>query len=68
MRMDLPTSLATYFKDLVRRTSAPPLEKQRATSRTYDLENETLEALCTALGIEYALVRAAITKNSTRPT
>jgi len=64
VRVILPASLATYFKDLVRQTGAPPLEKQRGTSRTYDLEVATVAAICAVLGMDYAAIAAAITTNT----
>jgi hypothetical protein len=64
VRVVMPASLATYLKDLVRRTGAPPIEKQRGTSRTYDLEDDTVKALCGVLGMAYSALTVTVTANT----
>lgn len=58
VRIRVPDSLARYLKELVGRTSAPPLDKRRDASQTYDLSRSTVTALCRELGIEPQSVRA----------
>lgn len=58
VRIRAPDSLARYLKDLVGRTAAPPLDKRRDASQTYDLTRSTVSALCRELGVEETTVRA----------
>ena len=58
VRIRVPDSLARYLKDVVSRTAAPPLDKRRDASQTYDLTRSTVSALCRELGIEQTVVRA----------
>lgn len=58
VRIVVADSLARYMRDLVAQTSAPPLEKRRDASRTYDAGRDTVEALCGKLGIDKSLVSA----------
>ncbi len=58
VRIRVPDSLARYLKDLVSRTAAPPLDKRRDASQTYDLTRSTVSALCRELGVEQTVVRA----------
>jgi hypothetical protein len=58
VRIRVPDSLARYLKDLVGRTAAPPLDKRRDASQTYDLTRSTVSALCRELGVEQTVVRA----------
>jgi hypothetical protein len=57
-RIVVPDSLARYVRDLVAQTSAPPPDKRRDASRTYDLGRDTVRALCRKLGIEPSSVTA----------
>ncbi len=52
VRLRAPDSLARYLKELVARTAAPPLDKRRDASQTYDLTRSTVEALYRELGVE----------------
>jgi hypothetical protein len=52
LRIRVDDSMGRYLKDLVAQTSAPPVEKRRDASRTYDLGRDTIEALCGQLGID----------------
>lgn len=52
VRIRAPDSLARYLKELVSRTAAPPLDKRRDASQTYDLTRSTVEALYRELGVE----------------
>jgi len=45
-------SLGRLLKELVAQTSAPPVEKRRDASRTYDLGPDTVNAICAQLGID----------------
>jgi hypothetical protein len=58
VRIRAPDSLGRYLKDLVARTAAPPLDKRRDASQTYDLTRSTVEALCRQLGVEADTVSA----------
>lgn len=58
VRIRVPDSLARYLKDIVGRTAAPPLDKRRDASQTYDLSRSTVSALCRELGVEPSAVRA----------
>ena len=58
VRIRVPDSLARYLRDLVSRTAAPPLDKRRDASQTYDLTRSTVSALCRELGVEQTVVRA----------
>lgn len=51
-------SLRRYMSDLVSETEAPPLEKVRTASRTYDVPRDTIRALCRKLGQSPTLVKA----------
>jgi hypothetical protein len=52
VRIVVPDSLARYLRDLVAQTSAPPLERRKDASRTYDLGRTTVVALSRQLGID----------------
>ena len=58
IRIVVADSLATYMKDLLATTEAPPMDKRRDAGRTYDLYTESGEALCELLGIPTAQVPA----------
>jgi hypothetical protein len=58
VRIRVPDSLARYLKDLVARTAAPPMDKRRDASQTYDLSRSTITALSGELGEDPAAVRA----------
>jgi hypothetical protein len=45
-------SLAKFIGDLISETHAPPMEKLRDASQTYDLRRDTIEALCKKLGVK----------------
>jgi hypothetical protein len=51
-RVILPGSLAAYLSDLISETQAPPLEKNREASRTYEIKRGTAEELGKRLGFE----------------
>lgn len=51
-RIVASASLAKYMKDLIAQTNAPPMEKLRDASRTYDLPRDTIRALCKKLGVD----------------
>jgi ethanolamine ammonia-lyase small subunit len=52
IRIVVSDSLARYLKDLVAQTSAPPIERRKDASRTYDVGRATVRALCRRLGLE----------------
>jgi DNA-directed RNA polymerase sigma subunit (sigma70/sigma32) len=58
IRIVVSDSLARYLKELVDDTSAPPMEKRRDASRTYDLGRSTVSALADRLGIGIERVTA----------
>jgi hypothetical protein len=58
VRIRVPDSLARYMKELVARTTAPPLDKRRDASQTYDLTRSTVTALCEQLGEDPQVVQA----------
>lgn len=51
-RIFAPDSLGRYMGDLISQTHAPPMEKLRDASQTYDLRRDTIEALCKRLGVK----------------
>lgn len=51
LRVAMPDSLARFVKDVIRQTNAPPVERVREVSRTYDLPLQTVEELCARLEI-----------------
>jgi hypothetical protein len=51
-------SLASYLKDLVNTTEAPPLEKRKDASQTYDVLRDTIVALAGILGFDKTDVTA----------
>jgi hypothetical protein len=52
VRIRASDSLARYLKDIVARTAAPPLDKRKDASQTYDLMSGTVAVLCDQLGID----------------
>jgi hypothetical protein len=52
IRIIIADSLARYLRDLISRTSAPPLIRRKDASRTYDLGRTTIAALCRQLVVE----------------
>src|SRR4051812_11605956 len=52
VRIRASDSLARYLKDIVGGTAAPPLDKRKDASQTYDLTSGTVAALCEQLGID----------------
>lgn len=58
IRIVVPDSLARYLRELVAQTSAPPPERRKDASRTYDLGRTTVVALCKQLGIDPKAVSA----------
>lgn len=49
--VELSESLARYMRDVIAQTNAPPIEKLREVSRTYELSRQTVTELCGKLGI-----------------
>lgn len=66
VRIRVPDSLARYLRDLVARTAAPPLDKRRDASQTYDLSRSTITALSAQLGEDPAAVRALEWRRASR--
>jgi hypothetical protein len=58
VRIIASDSLAAYLKDLVNTTNAPPLEKRKDASQTYDVLRDTVVALAAALGFDKTDVTA----------
>jgi hypothetical protein len=58
VRIVASDSLARYLKDLVNTTEAPPLEKRKDASQTYDVLRDTIVALAEVLGFEKTDVTA----------
>lgn len=51
-RVVLPESLAVFLDDLISETQAPPLEKNRDASRTYEIKRSTATALSKRLDFD----------------
>lgn len=58
VRIVVPDSLGRYMNDLVAQTQAPPIEKRRDASQTYDVGRDTIVALCARLALDPKAVKA----------
>jgi hypothetical protein len=61
VRLLAADSLARYINDLIARTNAPPMEKRKDASRSYDVGRDTIKELCGQLGVSPAQIVKAIT-------
>lgn len=48
----MPDSVAKFVRDVIAQTKSPPMEKSREVGQTYELQRETVEALCEQLEID----------------
>jgi hypothetical protein len=60
VRLQAADSLARYLGDLIARTNAPPMEKRKDASRSYDVGRDTIKELCRQLGVDPAQTVKAI--------
>jgi hypothetical protein len=60
VRLQAADSLARYLGDLIARTNAPPMEKRKDASRSYDVGRDTIKELCGQLGVDPARTVKAI--------
>lgn len=60
VRIQAADSLARYLGDLIARTNAPPMEKRKDASRSYDVGRDTIKELCGQLGVDPAQTVKAI--------
>lgn len=58
VRIVVSDSLAGYLKDLVNTTNAPPLEKRKDASQTYDVLRDTVVVIAESLGFDKSDVGA----------
>jgi hypothetical protein len=58
IRIVVSDSLAAYLKDVVNTTKAPPLDKRKDASQTYDVLRDTVVALAEILGFDKSDVDA----------
>ena len=63
-RVVMSDSLAVYLGDLISETQAPPLEKVKDASRTYDIKKSTATALGKRLGFKIDELKGFQQENS----
>lgn len=51
LKVEISDSMATYIKDVLAETNAPPVETVADVQRTYEITLQSVKALCDELGI-----------------